>query len=124
MDIIDPPLLKAVTPVSSRLDGLIMPVDTEHPLFKALWFKFQSKKFAKYQDKTTKVWVYNTNRFVRFLESKGYTSIENTPITVFNEWGKLLNTKSAYSTIIKFKSAADEYFCEKCLSLAWMNLTS
>lgn len=117
MDIIDTPPLKAVTPVSSRLDGLIMPVDTEHPLFKALWFKFQSKKFAKYQDKTTKVWVYNTNRFVRFLESKGYTSIENTPITVFNEWGKSLNIKTAYDVVSPFKSAADEYFCEKMSEL-------
>ncbi len=117
MDIIDTPLLKAVTPVSSRLGGLIMPVDTEHPLFKALWFRFQSKKFAKNQDSTVKAWVRDTNRFVRFLESKGYTSIENTPITVFNEWGKLLNIKTAYDTIIKFKSAADEYFCEKMSEL-------
>jgi hypothetical protein len=87
MDIIDTPPLKAVTPVRSRLEGLIMPVDTEHPLFKALWFRFQSKKFAKNQDSTVKAWVRDTNRFVRFLESKGYTSIENTPIDCVQRMG-------------------------------------
>jgi hypothetical protein len=114
MDTIDTtPNMKAVTTVSSRLKGLIMPVDTQHPLLKAVWFKFQSKAFAKSQNTTVKNWVQSTNRFVKFLKSKGYTSIDNTPVTVFNEWGKILNTKTAKDVVHPFKSAADKYLQKK-----------
>lgn len=94
---------------SNRLKNLIVPVDAQHPLLKAIWFHFHSKASKRLADSTFNGHVRNTNRFVNFLKDKGYTSIDNTPDTVFNEWGKQINTKSAYYSVQALMSMADKY---------------
>ncbi|NYR13717.1 hypothetical protein HC000_14775 [Pseudoalteromonas sp. MIP2626] len=109
--------LKGIAKLNSRLDDLEMPAGTKHPILQAVWFKFRSKGFAKLGDGSVKIWVRTANKLNRFLMNKGYTSINTTPVTVFNEWAIALangiDSSKSYNQVRPFVTAVEGYFFSK-----------
>jgi hypothetical protein len=114
---IDTSHLKGITTLSNRLAKLEVLADTEHPILQAVWFKFSSNKFAKLGDGSVSIWVKGANKLNHFLLSRGYTSIETTPVTVFNEWAIALaqdeDSSKSYNQVRPFVTAAEGYFFDK-----------
>lgn len=76
------------------LDGLLIPEGFNHPTIRALWAKLKSTSFAEYSTASRKLMLSQYNRYYKFLQTNGYLSIEDTPITLFNEYGLFVNRES------------------------------
>lgn len=117
MGSIDTSHLKGIATLNSRLDKLEVSADTNHPILQAIWFKFSSKEFAKLGDGSVSIWVRGTNKLNKFLVDKGYTSIDTTPVTVFNEWAIALaqdeDSSKSYNQVRPFVTAVEAHFFAK-----------
>ncbi|NDV92794.1 hypothetical protein GTH32_16610 [Alteromonas sp. 345S023] len=86
--------VKGVKARADLLDGLLIPESSSHPTLKALWYKLKSTSFAEYSTANRKLLVSQYNRYYEFLQAHGYLSIEDSPITLFNEYGVFINRES------------------------------
>lgn len=117
MSSIDTSHVKSISTINCRLDKLEVPAETEHPILQAIWFKFYSKKFAKLGDGSVKIWVRGANKLYHFLTNRGYTAINTTPVTIFNEWAITLaqdkDSSKSYYQVRPFVTAVKDYFFAK-----------
>lgn len=122
MGSIDTAHLMGITTLKSRLEKLEVSADTKHPILQAVWFKFNSKGFAKLSDGTVRNWVSGANKLNKFLVGKDYTSIDTTPMTIFNEWAIELakgeESSKSYKQVRPFVIATEDYFFKRSSSLS------
>jgi hypothetical protein len=103
--------LSAVEFTLPELEKVRFERDAEHPILKAAWVKLTSHDLIITGQTNKANTISSWNRFYDFMCSRGYLSITNTPVTIFNEFGVFVSDNAdPYRITRPLFLAVEKYF--------------